>query len=77
MGRKELFMRIGFFNSEMVKGFIWYYLGLTVSLTFFKFFEISPQRLYTFNFHQNKNIFSKTNYIFIKSFIFSYKSTAI
>ena len=46
MGRKELFMRIGFFNSEMVKGFIWYYLGLTVSLTFFTFFEISPQRLY-------------------------------
>ena len=53
------FMCIAFFYSGSGKGFIWYYLELTLSLISFKFFKFSLQSLCTFKFHQNKNIFTK------------------
>ena len=58
------------FYSGRGKEFTWYYLGLTVSSISLKFFEISSQGLYTFNFHQNKNIFTK-QIIFLSNLLFS------
>ena len=70
MGRKKLFMYIALFYTGRGKGFFWYYLGLTVCLISFKFFEISSQRLCTLNFHQNKNIFTK-QIVFLSNLLFS------
>ena len=70
MGRKDFYMCITFFYSERGKEFIWYYLQLTVSLISFKLFEISSQRLCTFNFHQNKNVFPE-QIIFLSKLLFS------
>ena len=58
-GEKRTFYVYCVFLLRKGEGFFWYYLGLTVCLISFKFFEISSQRLCTFNFHQNKNIFTK------------------
>ena len=49
---------------------IWYYLGLTLSLKSFKFFEISSKRQATFNFHQNKSIFNQ-QILFSPNLLFS------
>ena len=57
--KNKLFMCIVFFYSGWSKRFIWYYLGVTLSLISSKFYEISLQRRYTFNFPQNKDIFTK------------------
>ena len=57
--KNELFMCIVFFQSGWGKGFIWYYLGVTLSFISSKFYEISSQRRCTFSFHQNKDIFTK------------------
>ena len=57
--KNELFMCIVFFQSGWGKGFIWYYLGVTLSLISSKFYEISSQKRCTFSFHQNKDIFTK------------------
>ena len=69
MGNKGL-LCIMFFYSGWGKEFIWYYLGLTLSLVSFTFFEISSQGKCTFNFHPNKNIFDQ-QFLFLSNLLFS------
>ena len=57
-----------FFHSGWCKEFIWYYLdclGLTLNLISFKIFEISSQRQYIFNSHQDKRNIQSTIFISI------------
>ena len=57
-----------FFHSGWCKKFIWYYLdclGLTLNLISFKIFEISSQRQYIFNSHQDKRNIQSTIFISI------------
>ena len=59
-----------FFHLGLGKGFIWFYLGLTLDCFSYNFLKFLPQRYCTFNFSENKNIFNR--YIkFLSSLIFS------
>ena len=69
MGEKGTFYVYCGFYSGWDKGFIWYFLGLTLILISFNFFEISSQRWCTFNFHQSKNIFNR-QMLFLSKLLF-------
>ena len=70
-------MCIAFFYPGRGKGFIWSYLGLTVSLISFLSFSEYHHKDYALLIFFKKKYLYKTNYIFIKPFISPYKSTAI
>ena len=58
MKKKKHFACIVYFYLGLGKISIWFYLGLTLNLIYYKFFEVLPLRRCTFNFRQRKNIYN-------------------
>ena len=51
--KRRLCLDTVFFHLGLGKGFIWFYLGLTLDCFSYNFLKFLPQRYCTFNFSEN------------------------